>query len=89
MKSTESLFGFPYPEPYSVQVDLMESLTQFLKSSESKVGLFESPTGTGKSLSLLCALLANHFGENQTSPTSDGDWLDQFGVSTTPAATLP
>lgn len=68
-------YGFPYPAPYSVQIDLMNSITEFIKS-ENKVGLFESPTGTGKSLSMLCSLLANQFGV--WSPTSD--WLDGFGL---------
>lgn len=39
-------FGFPYAEPYSVQIDLMENLTSFLEDSDAKLGLFESPTGT-------------------------------------------
>ena len=51
-------YGFPFDSPYSVQIELMNSITEFLKS-ESRVGLFESPTGTGKSLSMLCSLLAN------------------------------
>eukprot|EP00965_Chrysotila_dentata_P209116 6185103-Pleurochrysis_carterae.AAC.3 len=47
-------FGFPFP-PYDVQVSLMSSLYKCL--SEGGVGVFESPTGTGKSLSLLCGAL--------------------------------
>ena len=47
-------FRFPY-KPYEIQRDLMMALYQCL--AESKVGIFESPTGTGKSLSLLCAAL--------------------------------
>ena len=66
-------FGFPYPNPYPVQIDLMKSITCFLKSDD-KVGLFESPTGTGKSLSMLCSILAHQFGIEQ--PTDD--WLDGF-----------
>ncbi|KAI8089909.1 putative ATP-dependent RNA helicase DDX11 [Halteromyces radiatus] len=47
-------FGFPY-EPYDIQKDFMKALYDVL--SESKIGIFESPTGTGKSLSLICGSL--------------------------------
>ncbi|KAA3670518.1 chromosome transmission fidelity protein 1 [Paragonimus westermani] len=46
---------FPYPTPYSQQISLMRSVYQTLV--EARCGLFESPTGTGKSLSLLTASL--------------------------------
>ncbi|XP_075533464.1 ATP-dependent DNA helicase DDX11 [Dermacentor variabilis] len=48
-------FHFPF-EPYPVQRAFMKALYTAL--SESKVGIFESPTGTGKSLSILCGALA-------------------------------
>lgn len=41
----------PY-EPYEVQKDFMDALYRVLCSK--KVGIFESPTGTGKTLSLIC-----------------------------------
>ena len=47
-------FGFPFP-PYKIQEDLMQQLQQTLHRGH--VGIFESPTGTGKSLSLLCGAL--------------------------------
>ncbi|KAH8420141.1 hypothetical protein KR009_006216 [Drosophila setifemur] len=47
-------FGFPYP-PYLIQGQLMQELFQVLELG--KVGIFESPTGTGKSLTLTCAAL--------------------------------
>lgn len=47
-------FGFPY-EPYDIQKKLMQDLFQVLESGE--VGIFESPTGTGKSLTLTCGAL--------------------------------
>ncbi|SNX85039.1 related to CHL1 - protein of the DEAH box family [Melanopsichium pennsylvanicum] len=46
-------FHFPYPQAYSIQLDLMRQVFSTIETG--KVGLFESPTGTGKSLSLICA----------------------------------
>ena len=50
----ESDFGFPFP-PYSIQTDFMRQLFQVLDNGQ--LGIFESPTGTGKSLSIICATL--------------------------------
>ncbi|XP_070136313.1 ATP-dependent DNA helicase DDX11 [Drosophila bipectinata] len=47
-------FGFPY-EPYEIQKNLMQDLFKVLEKCE--VGIFESPTGTGKSLTLTCGAL--------------------------------
>ena len=47
-------FGFPFT-PYGIQLDLMGALYNALANKRS--GVFESPTGTGKSLSLLCSTL--------------------------------
>ncbi|XP_039296292.1 ATP-dependent DNA helicase DDX11 [Nilaparvata lugens] len=47
---------FPFPfEPYSIQKDFMKNL--FLSLEHGKLGIFESPTGTGKSQSLICGSL--------------------------------
>ncbi|CAG0916040.1 unnamed protein product [Notodromas monacha] len=47
---------FPFPfEPYSIQKDFMANLYECCE--KSKLGIFESPTGTGKSLSLICGSL--------------------------------
>ncbi|TKR64058.1 hypothetical protein L596_024654 [Steinernema carpocapsae] len=48
------MFGFPFP-PYDIQKQLMEALIASIESGN--VGIFESPTGTGKSLSTICAVL--------------------------------
>ncbi|KAL4229836.1 DEAD H (Asp-Glu-Ala-Asp His) box helicase 11 [Mactra antiquata] len=47
---------FPFPfEPYDIQKGFMRGLYQCLE--QGRVGIFESPTGTGKSLSLICGAL--------------------------------
>ncbi|XP_044533725.1 ATP-dependent DNA helicase DDX11 isoform X1 [Gracilinanus agilis] len=48
-------FPFPYT-PYSIQKDFMTELYHVLEAG--KIGIFESPTGTGKSLSLICGALS-------------------------------
>uniref|UniRef100_H2Z3N7 Helicase ATP-binding domain-containing protein n=1 Tax=Ciona savignyi TaxID=51511 RepID=H2Z3N7_CIOSA len=52
---TPSEFIFPF-EPYSIQVDFMKALYQAIEHKQ--IGVFESPTGTGKSLSLICGSLS-------------------------------
>lgn len=47
-------FHHPY-QPYDIQIDFMNAVYDCLEAS--KVGIFESPTGTGKSLSLICGSL--------------------------------
>ncbi|KAJ6631766.1 ATP-dependent DNA helicase DDX11 [Pseudolycoriella hygida] len=52
--STPSQFDFPFP-PYDIQQDFMANLYSVLENKQ--IGIFESPTGTGKSLSLTCGAL--------------------------------
>lgn len=70
-------FHHPY-EPYDIQRDFMNAVYQCLE--EGKVGIFESPTGTGKTLSLICGSLTwlrNHkrklFDENLANLGRDDD----------------
>jgi chromosome transmission fidelity protein 1 len=50
----EREFYHPY-QPYDIQKDFMNAVYSCLE--DGKVGIFESPTGTGKSLSLICGSL--------------------------------
>ncbi|XP_053356497.1 ATP-dependent DNA helicase DDX11 isoform X1 [Clarias gariepinus] len=56
MESGDGASRFPFPfKPYPIQERFMEALYAVLE--QGKVGIFESPTGTGKSLSLICGAL--------------------------------
>lgn len=48
--------SFPFPfQPYSIQDQFMRALYSVIE--KRKIGVFESPTGTGKTLSLMCSAL--------------------------------
>ncbi|GMF27302.1 unnamed protein product [Phytophthora fragariaefolia] len=49
-----AFFSFPY-EPYPIQLQLMQQMWATLERGHC--GIFESPTGTGKSISLICGAL--------------------------------
>ncbi|GAA37929.2 chromosome transmission fidelity protein 1, partial [Clonorchis sinensis] len=55
---------FPFPNPYPQQLALMQSIYDTLE--RSRCGIFQSPTGTGKSLSLLTASLRWILDRNST-----------------------
>lgn len=48
--------AFPYDPPYSIQIDLMSHV--YTSIEKRQVTIVESPTGTGKTLSLLCSSLS-------------------------------
>ncbi|KAJ2629709.1 ATP-dependent DNA helicase chl1, partial [Coemansia sp. RSA 1694] len=50
-----SEFSFPIATPYSIQLDFMQRLFETIEKRE--FAIFESPTGTGKSLSIICGAL--------------------------------
>ena len=66
-----TMVNFPF-SPYDIQRDYMGRVLQCCKAGQN--GLLESPTGTGKTLSLLCASLA---------------WLEQAKASRQLAALSP
>lgn len=47
-------FHHPY-SPYDVQLQFMKQAYDVLERGSGQIGILESPTGTGKSLSLICA----------------------------------
>lgn len=48
--------SFPFPfTPYSIQDQFMRALYAVIENR--KIGIFESPTGTGKTLTLMCSAL--------------------------------
>lgn len=51
---TPDIFPFPFP-PYNIQKEFMRELYKCIE--DGKLGIFESPTGTGKSLSIICGSL--------------------------------
>jgi chromosome transmission fidelity protein 1 len=55
-------FHHPYT-PYKIQEEFMETVYAVLEAGNGQVGILESPTGTGKSLSLICASMTwlRHF----------------------------
>jgi len=68
--------------PYPIQVDLMTALMRALDAGHS--GIFESPTGTGKSLSLICAvvpwLLAHPAPAPPPPPENSPSWVRQHQI---------
>ncbi|EXJ95594.1 chromosome transmission fidelity protein 1 [Capronia coronata CBS 617.96] len=81
MEPSQANFCHPY-QPYDIQLEFMSHLYRCIQ--EKKVGIFESPTGTGKSLSLICGALTwlrdheRHALDSTLNAESGGDqddWL--------------
>ncbi len=80
MQPSDSKFCHPY-QPYDIQLRFMTSLYDCIE--HGKVGIFESPTGTGKSLSLICGSLTwlrdnqrrTLHGTLHDGATDTSDWL--------------
>lgn len=62
-------FSHPFV-PYEIQLQLMEAIHNTIENG-NKVGLFESPTGTGKTLSIICSSMTwlRNFKKNHTEET--------------------
>ncbi|KAG2145902.1 DNA repair helicase [Suillus clintonianus] len=56
LPTPSSFPAFPYDPPYSIQIDLMRHV--YTSIEKRQVTIVESPTGTGKTLSLLCSSLS-------------------------------
>ncbi|KAI9465416.1 DNA repair helicase [Lactarius psammicola] len=56
LPTPDSFPAFPFDTPYSIQVDLMRHLYSAIEGRQ--IAIAESPTGTGKTLSLLSATLS-------------------------------
>ena len=57
---------FPFTKPYQSQIQVMSKTIGALKNKEN--GLLESPTGSGKTMALLCASLAWQKSEREKEP---------------------
>lgn len=80
--STPSNFpAFPYDPPYSIQIDLMSHV--YTSIEKRQVTIVESPTGTGKTLSLLCSSLSWLVDERDRA--RKGQLLQQSLSSTAPS----
>ncbi|KAF9046470.1 helicase C-terminal domain-containing protein [Panaeolus papilionaceus] len=55
LPTPESFPAFPYDPPYTIQTELMRHIYEAIEGK--KVAIVESPTGTGKTLTLLCSAL--------------------------------
>ena len=75
-------FEFPF-EPYGIQKDFMKDLYKTVEKGQ--IGIFESPTGTGKSLSIICSALKSlkdHRNRSLIVPEKESstvDWIQVIG----------
>ena len=81
MDTSRRDFCHPY-DPYGIQLQFMSSLYECIE--ERKVAVFESPTGTGKSLSLICGSMTwlrdhkrktNEKSLEATDNANDPEWM--------------
>lgn len=85
----EHVFGFPFP-PYPQQKDLMQAIHECI--DQRLVGCLESPTGSGKTLSIICSAMSWMTAEQErilqepkkaekvAAKEPEVDWLQAFLV---------
>ncbi|KAJ2236844.1 ATP-dependent DNA helicase chl1 [Coemansia sp. RSA 485] len=81
---TATEFSFPFT-PYTIQLEFMQRLFETLE--EGRFAIFESPTGTGKSLSIICGALTwlmHHNKRQETKTTQSSNGLLAHGVDDQP-----
>ncbi|CAI7794789.1 unnamed protein product [Closterium sp. NIES-53] len=61
--------SFPYDKPYDIQLQLMRAV--YAAVEHGQVGIMESPTGTGKTLSLICSVLQWLLDEHERQNAAD------------------
>lgn len=54
--TNKTFYSFPYSPPYEQQIQFMSKAYECCRNG-IPIGAFESPTGTGKTLSILCSAL--------------------------------
>ncbi|CCE66197.1 hypothetical protein TPHA_0P00390 [Tetrapisispora phaffii CBS 4417] len=68
--SSGANFGHPY-QPYDIQIQLMQCIYDTLTQNK-KLAILESPTGTGKTLSLICSIVS-WLRDNKTTLIADNE----------------
>lgn len=76
------MYNHPY-KPYDIQIQLMDKIYDTIDQGY-KIGIFESPTGTGKTLSLICSTMSwlrnykrTHHGNTDQDSDSEPEWVNQ------------
>ncbi|CCF56472.1 hypothetical protein KAFR_0B01730 [Kazachstania africana CBS 2517] len=85
---SESRGNFNHPfKPYDIQLELMQCIYDTLSDKTKKIAILESPTGTGKTLSLICSTITwlrenkSNFlvqdSSNDSDFSDDEDWVNE------------
>lgn len=93
--SNDAGFHWPFKfQPYESQAELMIAIHSLCKRGGGSIGVFESPTGTGKTLSVICSALHFVLKHVQVAASSTSscatvsalpDWVDALPMETASA----